>query len=68
MMPAMILGFNLFWHLPILVVVISLVYSATRYDSWGAIFLEAFRWGLRMTAFLGGIWLALYLLNMFISP
>ncbi len=68
MMPATISSFNLFWHLPILIVVISLVYSATRYDAWGAIFLEAFRWGLRMTAFLGGICVVLYLLNMFISP
>jgi hypothetical protein len=68
MMLANVWGLNLFWHLPILIVVISLVYSATRYDAWGPIFVEAFRWGLRMTAFLGGIWLVLYLLNMFISP
>jgi hypothetical protein len=68
MISAAVWGLNLFWHLPILVVVISLVYSATRYDAWGAIFLEAFRWGLRMAAFLGGIWLVLFLLNMFVSP
>ena len=43
---------NIYWHLPILIVVISLVYSATRFESWRAIFVEAFRWGLRMTAFL----------------
>jgi hypothetical protein len=68
MMPAAISGFNLFWHLPILIVLISLVYSATRYDVWGAILVEAFRWGLRMTAFLGGIGVVLFLLNVFISP
>ena len=68
MMPAIISGFNLFWHLPILIILISLVYSATRFDAWGAIFLEAFRWGLRMTGFLGGIWVVLYFVDMYISP
>jgi len=46
---------SLYWHLPILIVVISLVYSATRFEHWGAILREAFRWGLRMTLFLLGI-------------
>jgi hypothetical protein len=45
-------GGNIYWHLPILIMVISLVYSATRFESWRSIFVEAFRWGLRMTAFL----------------
>jgi hypothetical protein len=58
-------GFGLYWHLPILVVLISLVYSATRFDPWGAICWEAFRWGLRMGAFLGGIGLVLFLLATF---
>jgi integral membrane sensor domain MASE1 len=56
----------LYWHLPILIVVISLVYSATRFESWGAILREAFRWGLRMTAFLCSIAAALYVLSLFI--
>jgi hypothetical protein len=43
---------NIYWHLPILIVVISLVYSATRFENWRSIFVEAFRWGLRMTTFL----------------
>ena len=46
----------LFLYIPI----ISLVYSATRYDDWGAILREAVRWGLRMTSFLGGIGVVLY--------
>ena len=54
------------WHLPVLIVVISLVYSATRFDQWGSIFREAFRCGLRMTAFLFGIALVLYLVATFI--
>lgn len=52
-----------FFDLPIAIVLISLVYSATRYDDWGPIFYEAFRWGLRLVAFLGGIALVLYLLS-----
>jgi hypothetical protein len=52
---------NMFWHLPILIVIISLVYSATRYDEWGPILREAFRWGLRLAGFLLVIGVALYL-------
>src|SRR5947208_2706188 len=54
--------YSIYWDLPILVVVVSLVYSATRYDGWYAIVSEAARWGGRMTLFLGGIGLVLYLL------
>jgi hypothetical protein len=50
------------FDLPLAVVLISLVYSATRYDEWGAIFKEAVRWGLRLLGFLGGIALVLFLL------
>jgi hypothetical protein len=53
---------SIYWQLPILIVVISLVYSATRYDQWGAILAEAVRWGLRMTAFLAVIGVVLYAL------
>jgi hypothetical protein len=49
--------------LPLAVVLISLVYSATRYDEWGAIFKESVRWGLRLLGFLGGIALVLFLLT-----
>lgn len=49
-----------YWHLPILVVVVSLVYAATRFDEWGPIIREAFRWGLRLTAFLFVIVVVLY--------
>lgn len=53
---------SIYWHLPILIVVISLVYSATRYDQWGPILREAFRWGLRLTGFLVAIAVILYFL------
>lgn len=60
---AALLGMSLYWHLPILIVLISLVYSGTRYDAWPAILAEALRWGLRMAGFLVVIVLALYLLS-----
>lgn len=47
-------------HLPILIVVVSLVYSATRFERWGPILQEAGRWGLRMTVFLLGFAAVLY--------
>ena len=53
-------------HLPILVVIISLVYSATRFDEWGHIWREAVRWGLRLVGFLFVIVLILYGLASFI--
>jgi hypothetical protein len=52
-----------FIDLPIAVVLISLVYSGTRHDDWGSILREAFRWGLRLIGFLGGIAVVLFLLT-----
>jgi hypothetical protein len=58
-----------YWHLPMLVVLVSLVYSATRHDEWIAIFNEAFRWGLRLTAFLACIVFVLWIVaRFFIGP
>ncbi len=57
---------SIYWHLPILIVLISLVYSATRYDQWGLILREAVRWGTRMTVFLVAIGVVLYVLATFI--
>lgn len=50
--------------LPLLIVLISLVYSATRYDEWGPILREALRWGLRLAGFLLLIGFALYILHL----
>jgi len=50
---------NIYWHLPIMIVIISLVYSATRFEHWKSIFVEAFRWGMRMLIFLVAIALVL---------
>jgi hypothetical protein len=54
---------NIYWHLLFLIPIISLVYSATRYDDWPVILREAWRWGLRMTGFLFAIALALIVLS-----
>jgi hypothetical protein len=53
---------NIYLQLPILIVVVSLVYSATRFDQWDSILQEAFRWGLRMTGFLVVIAVILFVL------
>lgn len=53
----------IYWHLPILLVVISLVYSATRYDQWSHILLEAVRWVVRLGTFLVAIEAALWVLD-----
>jgi hypothetical protein len=59
-----VFGQNMYWHLPVLIVVVSLVYSATRFDEWGPILREALRWGLRLIGFLAAIAVALYLVNL----
>jgi hypothetical protein len=56
----------IYLHLPILIVVISLVYSATRFERWDNIVREAVRWGMRMATFLLGIALVMFLLSLFI--
>jgi hypothetical protein len=54
-----LLTHSIYWELPVLIVLVSLVYSATRFDRWDYIFREAFRWGMRMALFLIGIVLIL---------
>jgi hypothetical protein len=60
---APLFGMSIYWHLPVLIVIVSLVYSATRYDQWGAILNESVRWGLRLAGFLVGIGVILYLVT-----
>lgn len=43
---------SIYWHLPLMLLAISLVYSATRHDEWDDILIEAFRWGIRMFGFI----------------
>ena len=62
MMWASLFAFSIYLQLPLLLVVISLVYSATRHDDWPSILHEALRWGLRMAGFLASIAGILFLL------
>ena len=53
----------IYWRdLPILIVVVSLVYGATRFDDWEHIFRESLRWMLRLTTFLAVVMFVLYVL------
>ncbi len=49
--------------LPFLILVVSLVYSATRFDDWGNILRESLRWLVRLTAFLVIIGVVLLLVS-----
>ena len=56
---------NMYYHLPVLLLAVSLVYSATRHDHWDRILMEAGGWIFRMVSFLGGLGVALYVLTTF---
>ncbi|HZT79445.1 MAG TPA: hypothetical protein VFA26_04465 [Gemmataceae bacterium] len=64
--PLPLAAVSFYWHLPLLIVLVSLVYSATRFDQWGPILREAVRWGLRLTGFLVAIMVILFVLATFI--
>ncbi|MFL5327920.1 MAG: hypothetical protein ACJ8C4_03315 [Gemmataceae bacterium] len=51
---------SVYWHFPMLIVTVSLVYSATRFEKWDQIVREAIFWGLRMTMFLAAIGVGLH--------
>jgi hypothetical protein len=51
--------------LPLLLLVVSVVYSATRFDHWASIVREAVRWGVRLVAFLVAVGLVLYVAEWF---
>jgi hypothetical protein len=56
-----------YWiHLPILIVVISLVYGGTRFDDWPHILREAWRWVVRLTGFLLVVVAVLFVLALLI--
>jgi hypothetical protein len=57
---------SIYYHLLFLIPIISLVYSATRFDDWPTILQEAWRWGVRMAGFLLAIAIVLLLLAKFI--
>ncbi len=61
-----LLAVSIYWDLPVLLVVVSIVYSATRHDRWDRIFREAFRWGTQIAGFLALVGVGLYLLSTFL--
>ena len=66
MTAAPLFAYNIYLvHLPILILIVSVVYSATRYDQWVPILKEALRWGLRLTGFLAAVAAVLWVLNKF---
>ena len=63
MIPIAAISDSIYWHFPVLIVTVSLVYSATRFEQWNHIFQEALFWGARMTGFLAMIGIGLYLVT-----
>jgi len=53
---------SVYWHFPMLIITVSMVYAATRFENWNEIFREALVWGLRMTLFLVGIGVGVHVL------
>ena len=66
MIPPLLGAASIYWDLPVLLVVVSLVYAATRHDRWDKILNEGFQWGIRIALFLFAIGLILYLLSTYI--
>jgi hypothetical protein len=58
---------SIYFHLLFLIPIISLVYSATRFDDWPTIVHEAWRWGLRMSGFLLVIAIAIIVVAKFLT-
>lgn len=56
---------SIYWELPLVLVMISLVYSATRFDDWPSILWETYRWARNMIVFLAAIALILFVISAF---
>lgn len=65
-MIALFAAVSIYWDLPVLLVVVSLVYAATRHDRWDKILAEGFGWGVRIAVFLFAIGLTLFLLSTYL--
>ncbi len=55
-------GYFLYGHLLILVIAVSVVFAATRHDSWQAILGDCGRWLIRLVLPLAGVGLIAYVL------
>ncbi len=54
----------IYCHLPVLIILVSLVYSATRFDDWGRIVHYAWRGVVYIIVFMGTVFLVLMLLGL----
>jgi hypothetical protein len=63
----MLFAMSIYLHLPFMLLIISLVYSATRHEEWNDILIEAFRWGIRMFGFMVIVGIVLYGVSFFIA-
>jgi hypothetical protein len=63
----MLFATSIYWHLPLMLLVISLVYSATRHEQWDEILIEAFRWGIRMFGFMLLVGVVLFAVSLLIK-
>jgi hypothetical protein len=60
MLPGLLMAqTSMMWYSLPLIVVISLVYSATRHEAMGAILSHALRLGTMIAVFMAAIWVAL---------
>lgn len=64
----MLFATSIYFHLPFMLLIISLVYSATRHDEWDEILLEAFRWGIRMFGFMVLVGVVLFAVAYLLGP
>jgi hypothetical protein len=61
-------SFDVFIHFPILLVIVNLVFSASRYDDWGQIISHALKGMLYIVTFLGGVFVFLYVVLHLLVP
>ena len=59
---------DVFLHFPIMLILVNLVFSATRYDDWRHIWHHALRGMIYIITFLGGVFLFLYIGLQIIVP
>jgi hypothetical protein len=59
-------SWSIYWDLPVVLIVVSIVYAATRHDRWDRIFVEAWRWGFQLASFMALIGVGLYVLSTFL--
>ena len=55
---------NLHWYLAPVVIAVSIVYSATRFETWPFIWRHALRWAAYIVTFLGGAYVFLGLIRL----